>query len=77
LGTFVFMCYGYNFRDSIFDFASLLTNSGFSFGIISSAATCGILLTGTAGMLIGRLEIFVVLLAAGSIIHEIRNRLRR
>jgi len=72
LGAFVFMCYGHNLRDSIFDFTSLLTNSGYSYGIINPSAPSGILWTSIVGMIFGRLEIFVILLAIGSVIYGVK-----
>lgn len=63
LGTFVLTCFGYSVQDAMFDFSSALSTVGLSTGIMCFDAPSVVLWTGTIGMFIGRLEIFVVLLA--------------
>ncbi|MDO5405739.1 MAG: TrkH family potassium uptake protein [Eubacteriales bacterium] len=70
LGTFVFCCYGYPVEASMFEFSSALSTVGLSMGITACDAAPLIHWTATAGMLLGRLEIYVVLVAAARLASD-------
>lgn len=74
LGSLVFTSYGYNLQDAMFEFSSSLSTVGLSVGIISYSAPPLILWTSIAGMIIGRLEIFVIFQAIIRIINDIRQK---
>lgn len=69
-GTFIFSCFGYSVQDSMFEFASVLSNAGFSVGITSYEASSVIHWTASAGMLIGRLELYVVFMVIARFISD-------
>ena len=71
------MLCGYNIGDSMFEFASALGTVGFSAGIASSSASQVVLWTSAIGMILGRLEIFVILMAAIRIKNWIKSPFRR
>lgn len=62
-GSFLLTLWGYPLKDCMFDFSSALSTVGLSTGIMSAHAPNAVLWIGTIGMFIGRLEIYVVLLA--------------
>ena len=57
------LIYGYNLQDSMFEFASALGTVGLSVGITSANTPAVVLWTETIGMLLGRLEIWIVFIA--------------
>lgn len=63
IGSGIFMAYGYPVLDSMFEFASSLGTVGLSMGITSYSAPAMILWTSIFGMFLGRLEIYIVLIA--------------
>jgi len=63
IGTIVLTGFGYSVGEALFEFASSLGGVGLSVGIMNASASPGILWTGTVGMFVGRLEIYVVILA--------------
>lgn len=69
-GTFVFCCFGYPVEDSMFEFSSALSTVGLSVGITAYDASPVIHWTATAGMFVGRLEIYVVLIAAARMLSD-------
>lgn len=73
VGTFIFCLYGYSLQDSMFEFASALGTVGLSVGITAYDASPVIHWTATIGMLVGRLEIFGVLIAASRIWDDVGN----
>ena len=74
IGTFVLCCCGFGVGESMFEFASSLGTVGLSVGITSYDASKVVLWTETIGMLVGRLEIYVVFVAAVQFSHEMKNR---
>lgn len=62
-GSFALMLCGYGFGASMFEFASAMGTAGFSAGIVSPSAPSVVLWISATGMIIGRLEIYVVLMA--------------
>ncbi len=60
VGTFILTLHGFTLTDSLFEFASALGTVGISIGITGPKTPDIVLLAETAGMLLGRLEIFLV-----------------
>lgn len=73
-GSLIFTMFGYSFSDSMFEFASSLSTVGLSVGITSYSASPVILWTSTIGMLLGRLELYVVFQAFIRLIQDIRRK---
>lgn len=60
VGTGVLASYGYSLKESLFEFASALGTVGLSVGVTSASAPAGLLWAETVGMILGRLEFFVI-----------------
>ena len=76
-GTFVFCCFGYSVEDSMFEFASALSTVGLSVGITAFDADPVIHWTATAGMFLGRLEIYVVMISAARMLADGKDALKK
>jgi trk system potassium uptake protein TrkH len=76
LGTAALSATGASLQDSAFEFASILGNNGFSSGIMVRGASEFTLWAGTIGMILGRLEIYFVILAIFSLSPRIGKRAR-
>lgn len=63
IGVFIFIASGFNLRDSLFEFGSALGTVGLSIGITSPDTSGLILWTEIFGMMLGRLEIFIIIFA--------------
>lgn len=61
IGTTIFICFGYNAIDAMFEFSSALSTTGLSVGITSNLMHPVLLWSETIGMFLGRLEIFIVI----------------
>lgn len=72
-GTLIFCCHGYSVEDSMFEFASALSTVGLSVGITAYDASPAIHWTATAGMFLGRLEIYVVMISAARMMSDGRE----
>ena len=72
VGTFILCMCGYPIGQSMFEFSSSLGTVGLSAGITAYDARPVILWTETAGMFIGRLEIYVVLIAIAQLYESAR-----
>lgn len=72
-GTFILCAYGFGIGDSMFEFASALGTVGLSVGITGYDASPVVLWTETVGMLAGRLEIYVIFVAAVQFGREIKD----
>lgn len=72
-GTFVLTCFGNGIKESMFEFSSAISTVGLSMGITSYDAHPVILWTEIIGMFVGRLEIYVVLLALIRIASDLKN----
>jgi trk system potassium uptake protein TrkH len=59
-GALIISCFGYPLRDALFEFASSIGTVGLSIGITAAGAHPVILWMETAGMFLGRLELFVI-----------------
>ena len=63
LGSLLLSLFGFSLQDAMFEFSSALSTVGLSTGIMNYHAADAILWIGTFGMFVGRLEIYVVILA--------------
>lgn len=72
-GTFILCACGFGIGDSMFEFASALGTAGLSVGITGYDASPVVLWTETVGMLAGRLEIYVIFVAAVQFGREIKD----
>ncbi|HAU36417.1 MAG TPA: cation transporter [Phycisphaerales bacterium] len=84
IGTFVFLylltfavgaailaAHGYGLKESLFEYASAVGTVGLSVGVTSAAAPVGVLWTEIVGMLLGRLEFFVILISAAKLARDV------
>jgi trk system potassium uptake protein TrkH len=69
-GVIVLTAYGYDLRDTVFEFASALSNSGLSVGITSVKMPLGAIWTETVGMFIGRLEILIIFVGFAKLFRD-------
>lgn len=76
IGTAIFCCYGYSLQDSMFEFSSALSTVGLSVGITAYDASPLIHWTASAGMFLGRLEIYVVLTGVARMVSDSRKGLQ-
>ncbi|HUW70975.1 MAG TPA: TrkH family potassium uptake protein [bacterium] len=85
-GTFVFLyiavflmgscfiaTFGYSMSDSLFEFASSLGTVGLSVGITGAGTPLPVLWVQIVGMLLGRLEFFVVFVAIGKMARDVKD----
>lgn len=77
IGTSILTAYGYPLQDSLFEFASSLGTVGLSVGITLPTTPTVVLWAQIIGMLFGRLEIYVILIAGLKIIKDAKNILSR
>ena len=61
LGVLVMCSYGYTLKEALFEFASALSNSGLSVGVVSPQMPCPAMWALTVAMFLGRLEFLVVI----------------
>lgn len=74
LGSFIFTLFGYSLEMAMFEFSSALGTVGLSVGIIGYDAHPVILWTGTLGMIIGRLEIYIIFLAFARMTNDVKTK---
>ncbi len=67
IGTLIFTSYGYTLEESIFEFSSSLGTVGLSIGIIGPQTPSPLLWTSILGMILGRLEFYVVIIACSTL----------
>lgn len=70
VGSGLMMIYGYSMQDSLFEFASSLGTVGLSVGVTSPDMPVPLLWIQSAGMLLGRLEIFSVLIGILKLVSD-------
>lgn len=70
IGICVMSAYGYSLKESCFEFASALSNSGLSIGATSSEMPNLLTWIFTISMLLGRLEILIILVAIAKIFRD-------
>lgn len=73
IGVSILTYYGYSLQDSLFEFASAIGTVGLSVGITAANASPVVLWTETFGMILGRLEIYVVLITFIKITTDFSN----
>lgn len=73
-GTLILGISGYSIREAAFEFASALGTVGLSVGVISTGTPLPALWTMTAGMFLGRLEFFVILVTITQIFKRSNSR---
>lgn len=76
-GSLILSLCGYSLGDSLFEFASALGTVGLTSGITSADASGIVLWTETAGMILGRLEFFVILWGIYKIMSDTPEMLSR
>jgi trk system potassium uptake protein TrkH len=75
-GTGILVAYGIDLKDALFEYASALGTVGLSLGVTSASLPAPVLIAQIAGMLLGRLEFFVVFAGIGRLLHAARTVLR-
>jgi len=75
LGAGIMAAYGIELQDALFEFASSVGTVGLSLGVTSPALPAPVLIAQIAGMLLGRLEFFVVFAGIGRMIGSARDLL--
>ncbi len=72
IGSGAMMVYGYSMQESLFEFASTLGTVGLSVGVTIAEKPIPLLWIQSAGMLLGRLEIFTVIIGGAKLALDIR-----
>jgi trk system potassium uptake protein TrkH len=70
VGVVIMTAYGYDIRDTVFEFASALSNSGLSVGITNVKMPLPVIWTETIGMFIGRLEILIIFVGFAKLFRD-------
>jgi trk system potassium uptake protein TrkH len=70
LGTAVLVGSGLGLQESLFEYASALGTVGLSIGVTGPGSPTPVLWAETAGMILGRLEIFIVIVAARGLLGD-------
>lgn len=76
-GTGILAAYGYSFQDSLFEYASALGTVGLSVGVTTPDMPVVGLWAMIVGMLLGRLEIYVVFIGVIKIAKDLKKGLKR
>jgi trk system potassium uptake protein len=78
IGSLIIAAHGYSFQDSLFEFASSIGTIGLSIGVTAPDAPPGVLWTQIAGMALGRLEFFTIIVGIMKITSDLKQlRARR
>jgi trk system potassium uptake protein TrkH len=75
LGILVLTFAGYGFIDSVFEFTSALGTIGLSYGVMSSSTSNLVLTVGIIGMMIARLESYIIIVAIAKVIIDFKHKL--
>ncbi|MBN1510105.1 MAG: TrkH family potassium uptake protein [Sedimentisphaerales bacterium] len=70
IGAAIIAAHGFGVKESLFEFASALGTVGLSVGVTSAQAPALVLWTEMAGMFLGRLEFFVVIVSLVKVIQD-------
>jgi trk system potassium uptake protein TrkH len=70
IGVGVLVACGFGLQESLFEYASALGTVGLSVGLTSAGAPAPVLWVETVGMFLGRLEIFIVLIALRKLLAD-------
>jgi len=73
IGAIIIAAHGYTMRESMFEFASALGTVGLSLGVTRPDAPPTVLWTEIAGMFLGRLEFFVVIVGLRKLLLDLRQ----
>ncbi len=73
-GTLIFNIYGYTLEESLFEFASALGTVGLSIGVISYNLVPVLLWVTTWGMLMGRLEFYIIIMAFSKLMIDLTKK---
>lgn len=76
MGVLIMLAHGYSLKDSMFEFASSLGTVGLSVGVTSPDAPILVLWTQIFGMILGRLEFFVIFFAGIKMIKDSKMMVR-
>ena len=71
LGTALLAAHGFSVRDALFEFASAQGTVGLSLGVTSPNAPPAVLWAEIAGMFLGRLEFFVVVVGVAKVMRDL------
>jgi trk system potassium uptake protein TrkH len=77
VGSAILAAHGYGLKESLFEYASTVGTVGLSVGVTSPSAPSGVLWTQIVGMLLGRLEFFVIFVSAAKIVRDTGFMLRK
>ncbi|MDD5292811.1 MAG: potassium transporter TrkG [Candidatus Izemoplasmatales bacterium] len=73
-GTLVFSLYGYTLEESLFEFASALGTVGLSIGVISYHLEPVLLWVSAWGMIMGRLEFYIIIMAFSKLMIDLTKK---
>jgi trk system potassium uptake protein TrkH len=73
LGVLVMCGYGYSLKEALFEFASAISNSGLSVGVVSPRMPCPAMWALTVAMFLGRLEFLVVITSVIKLVKDGRR----
>lgn len=76
-GSAILAAHGYGLKESLFEYASALGTVGLSVGVTSPSAPAGVLWAEVFGMLLGRLEFFVIFVSAAKLLRDAGHMLRK
>jgi trk system potassium uptake protein TrkH len=76
-GSAILAAHGYGLKESLFEYASTLGTVGLSVGVTSPSAPVGVLWTQIVGMLLGRLEFFVIFVSAAKLLRDTGHMIRK
>jgi trk system potassium uptake protein TrkH len=77
LGSGVMAAYGYSLKDSMFEFASALGTVGLSVGVTRPDMPEALFWLNSFGMMLGRLEIFAVIIGTLKLLSDVGTIFRR
>ncbi|MBK9125471.1 MAG: TrkH family potassium uptake protein [Chloroflexi bacterium] len=77
IGSGIIAAHGYTLRESLFEFTSSLSTVGLSVGVTRPDMPLGVMWTQTAGMFLGRLEFFAVLIGVFKLTGDLRQMASR
>lgn len=76
IGTLAMTSWGYSLRESLFEMASTLGTVGLSVGVTAADSPAGMLWMQSAAMILGRLEIFALIVGVARLLQDARFALR-
>jgi len=76
-GTAVLAAHGYSLKESLFELASAIGTVGLSVGVTAASSPPLVLWTEACGMILGRLEFFVILIGLVKIFRDVSAMFRR